>query len=124
EVLEAEVMERRRNEELLRNSEERFSKAFRSNPLAITISTEQDGRYLDVNDAFLELLRYKRKDVIGRTSRDLGFWNDPNDRIEMFRQLREKKHLSKYNAQYKTSKGELREAELWVELIELVGQSC
>ena len=111
-------------ERALRNSEERFSKAFRSNPLAITISTEEDGRYLDVNDAFLELLRYKRKDVIGRTSRDLGFWNDPNDRAEMFRQLREKKHLSKYNAQYRTSKGELREAELWIELIELEGQPC
>ena len=118
------ITERKLSEKALRNSEERFSKAFRSNPLAITISTEQDGRYLDVNDAFLELLRYKRKDVIGRTSRDLGFWNDPNDRIEMFRQLREKKHLSKYNAQYRTSKGELREAELWVELIELEGQSC
>src|SRR3984957_10348888 len=37
EGLEAKVMERRRNEELLRQSEERFGKAFRSNPLAITI---------------------------------------------------------------------------------------
>ena len=118
------ITERKLSEKALRNSEERFSKAFRSNPLAITISTEQDGRYLDVNDAFLELLRYQRKDVIGRTSKDLGFWNDPDDRIEMFRQLRDKKHLSKYNAKYRTSKGEVREAELWVELIELEGQSC
>src|SRR5580700_11124319 len=46
------ITERRRTEENLRKSEERFSKAFRKNPLAITISTEADGRYLDVNDAF------------------------------------------------------------------------
>jgi PAS domain S-box-containing protein len=40
------VTERRVSEEALRKSEERFSKAFRNNPLAITISTEADGRYL------------------------------------------------------------------------------
>jgi len=42
--LEAEVLERRRNEEMLRQSEERFSKAFSSNPLPMTISTKAEGR--------------------------------------------------------------------------------
>ncbi len=40
------ITERRVSEEALRKSEERFSKAFRNNPLAITISTEVEGRYL------------------------------------------------------------------------------
>ena len=69
------VTERRMSEEALRKSEERFSKAFRNNPLAITISTEADGRYLDVNDAFLKLLGYKRGDVIGHTAAELRFWD-------------------------------------------------
>jgi PAS domain S-box-containing protein len=74
------VSKRKQSEDALRKSEERFSKAFRSNPLAITISTEAEGRYLDVNDAFLDLLGYRREDVIGRTARGLRFWGEPLDR--------------------------------------------
>jgi PAS domain S-box-containing protein len=46
--------------ESFRQSEERFEKAFRSSPLAITISTEKDGHYVDANDAFLKLVGYRR----------------------------------------------------------------
>jgi PAS domain S-box-containing protein len=124
EGLEAEVMERRRNEELLRQSEERFSKAFRSNPLALTISTEGEGRYLDVNQAFLQLLGYTRQEVIGSTASELHFWARPSQRIEMLRQLGENGMVTGLRAQYATSKGEIREADVSAELIELEGQPC
>ena len=87
-VIMRDVSMRKQSEDALRRSEERFSKAFRNNPLAITISTEAEGRYLDVNEAFLDLLGYQRKDVIGRTAAELDFWAEPLDRGEMIRQLR------------------------------------
>ena len=124
EGLEAEVMERRRNEELLRQSEERFGKAFRSNPLAITISTEADGRYLDVNEAFLQLLGYTRQEVIGVTAEELRFWVQPSQRIEMLRQLRDIGVVKGLRTQYSTCKGEIRQADVSAELIELEGQPC
>src|ERR1035438_734596 len=118
------ITERRVSEEALRKSEERFSKAFRNNPLAITISTESDGRYLDVNDAFLKLLGYKREDVIGHTAAELRFWSEPLDRMEMLRQLKEEEQVAKHHTRYRTANGEIREAEVWAESIELDGQSC
>jgi two-component system cell cycle sensor histidine kinase/response regulator CckA len=118
------ITERRVSEEALRKSEERFSKAFRNNPLAITISTEADGRYLDVNDAFLKLLGYKREDVIGHTAAELRFWSEPLDRMEMLRQLKEEEQVAKHHARYRTADGEIREAEVWAESIELDGQPC
>ena len=119
------ITERRVSEEALRKSEERFSKAFRNNPLAITISTEADGRYLDVNDAFLKLLGFKRGDVIGHTAAELRFWGEPLDRMEMLRQLKEEEEqVAKHHTRYKTAKGEIREAEVWAESIELDGQPC
>lgn len=118
------ITERKLAEEALLKSEERFSKAFRNNPLAITISTEAEGRYLDVNDAFLDLLGYKRQDVIGHTAAELHFWSEPLDRIEMLRQLRHDKQVSKRQTRYRTTKGESREAEVWAESIELDGQAC
>ena len=108
----------------LLKSEERFSKAFRNNPLAITISTEAEGRYLDVNDAFLEMLGYQRRDVIGRTAAELHFWAEPLDRMEMLRQLKEEEQVAKQQMRYRTAKGKIREAEMWVESIELDGQRC
>jgi two-component system cell cycle sensor histidine kinase/response regulator CckA len=118
------ITERKLAEEALRKSEERFSKAFRNNPLAITISTEAEGRYLDVNNAFLALLGYARKDVIGRTGVDLHVWGEPVDRPEMLRQLQQGERVAKRHNRYRTAKGEIREAEEWVESIELDGQRC
>lgn len=118
------ITEARRGEEELRKSEERFSKAFRSSPLAITISTEVEERYLDVNDAFLEMLGCQRDDVIGRTASELDFWARPSSRVEMLRLLAESGRVTEFRAQYKTSKGEIRDSDVSAELIELEGQAC
>jgi two-component system, cell cycle sensor histidine kinase and response regulator CckA len=123
-VIIRDVGQRKRSEDALRRSEERFSKAFRSNPLAIAISTEAEGRYLDVNEAFLDLLGYQRKDVIGRTAAELDFWAEPLDRGEMIRQLKGDEKVSKHQMRYRTAKGKIREAEVWAESIEVDGQRC
>jgi PAS domain S-box-containing protein len=113
-------------ENALRKAEERFSKAFHNAPMAITISTETDGRYVDVNDAFLDMLGYRREDFVGHTAAELRFWMEMSDREEMLRQLKEGRRgtVAKHNARYQTTKGELREAEVWAQSIELDGQPC
>jgi two-component system cell cycle sensor histidine kinase/response regulator CckA len=118
------ITARKRAEEELRKSEERFGKAFRLSPLAITISTEREGRYLDVNEAFLLMLGYNREDVIGSTATELGFWAQPSYRVEMLRKLQEGRRVTGLRTQYTTCKGQSREAEVWAELIELEGQVC
>jgi|CZKD01.1.fsa_nt_gi PAS domain S-box-containing protein len=123
-VIMRDVSQRKQSEDALRRSEDRFSKAFRSNPLAITISTEAEGRYLDVNEAFLDLLGYQRKDVVGRTAAELNFWADPLDRGEMIRKLDEENLIAKHQMRYRTAKGKIREAEIWAESIEVDGQRC
>ncbi len=123
-VIMRDVSLRNQSEDALRRSEERFSKAFHNNPLPITISTESEGRYFDVNEAFLDLLGYERKEVIGRTAAELNFWTEPSDRDELIRQLEEAKAVAKYRTRYRTTKGEIREAEVWAESIEVDGQGC
>ena len=118
------ITERKRVEEELRKSEERFSKAFRSSPLAVTISTQAEGRYVDVNDAFLQILGYKREDVIGSTASNLNFWAQPSQRTEMLQLLEVNGRVMELRTQFKTSTGELREAEVSAELIEVEGQPC
>jgi two-component system cell cycle sensor histidine kinase/response regulator CckA len=122
--LEAEVLERRRNEEMLRQSEERFSKAFCSNPLPMTISTKADGCYLDVNDSFLALMKFERSSVVGRTMDELAIWVDPQDRITMMRRLSEQGKVIGLPAQIRPSTGIVLDASVSAEQIELLGQLC
>jgi two-component system cell cycle sensor histidine kinase/response regulator CckA len=118
------ISERKCAEEELRKSEERFSKAFRQSPLAIVISTQADGRYLDVNESFLKLVGCARRDVIGRKASDLTFWALPALRVELMQRLREGGKVTDYRMQIRTSTAELREAELTCESIEVEGQPC
>jgi two-component system, cell cycle sensor histidine kinase and response regulator CckA len=118
------ITERRRTEAELQRSEERFSKAFRSSPMPITISTEAEGRYLDVNDAFLRLLGYERHYVIGRTSLDLRFWEEPADRVEMIRQLKSAGQVSGLHVKCRTSGGEIRTVEVSADVIDIDGRRC
>jgi two-component system, cell cycle sensor histidine kinase and response regulator CckA len=118
------ISERKCVEEELRKAEERFGKAFRSNPLAVSISTHAEGRYLDVNDAFLKILGYTRKDVIGRTTSELSFWAQPAQSDQMLKRLKDNGRVIELRTQCKTSLGEIREVEVSAELIELEGQPC
>lgn len=65
------LTERRQAEASLRESEERFSNAFHTSPAAITITRIADGRFVDVNSAFLRMFEFTREDVIGHTSLEL-----------------------------------------------------
>ncbi|MBL8019805.1 MAG: PAS domain S-box protein [Leptospirales bacterium] len=65
---------RKRAEEMLRLSEERFSQAFSASPVALAISRLQDGLIVDVNETFIKLFEFERSEVIGRTSTELGLF--------------------------------------------------
>jgi two-component system, cell cycle sensor histidine kinase and response regulator CckA len=101
-----------------------LAKAFRSSPLGTTISTRAEGRYVDVNDAFLQMLNYERRDVIGRTSADLNLWVDPEDRSRMLQQLGDSSIAKGLSTRFRTSSGDIRDASVSAELIELDGVPC
>jgi two-component system cell cycle sensor histidine kinase/response regulator CckA len=119
-----EISERRRNEQKLRQSEERFSKAFRSNPLPMTISTKEEGIYVDVNDAFLALVGRERQSVVGRPTSEVRFWIDPQDRTTMVERLSEQGRVLGLPAKILGSGEVVREATVSAEQVEIEGQSC
>ncbi len=80
--------ERHRAEVALRESEDRFEKVFQASPVGITISTLAEGRYLDVNAAFLRMIGRTRDEVVGHTAFDIAFWRDPADRTRIMERLR------------------------------------
>ena len=113
-----------RTEEQLRNSEDKFAKAFHASPLAMSISTREEGRYIDVNDAFLEMLGFERRHVIGRTAADLDFWAEPGGRAQMLSELAEGRPVKLMPAKFRNSSGEPLEGTVSAEIIELDGIPC
>jgi PAS domain S-box-containing protein len=124
ERLRAEIAERKAVEERLRASEDRFEKAFRMSPAAMTISTLEDGRYLDLNDSFARLLGHPRERLIGRTATEVGFWVEPDERERLVRDLAAEGRVIDREVKVRTALGEVREVLLSAEVIELQGQRC
>ena len=67
------ITDHKQADEALRASEEKFSKAFHGAPILMTISSVEDGRYLEVNDAFVNTTGYCREATLGKTSIEIGF---------------------------------------------------
>jgi len=67
-------------EAALRESEERFNRAFQFMPVALGITTLEEGRFLAVNKAFESLYGFSAHEVTGRCITDFPFWADPGDR--------------------------------------------
>jgi PAS domain S-box-containing protein len=118
------VTARRQAEEALRHSEERFSKAFHANAVALGLSALADGRFLDVNDSFLRLVGYERDEVIGHTATELRLWVDPEERTRMVSVLRAGQPFRNMEIKFRRKGGEIRDALVSKELIELEGRPC
>jgi PAS domain S-box-containing protein len=118
------ITDQKRAQEELRQSEERFSKAFHSSPAALSVGLLEDGKLLEVNDAFLRMTGHKRDEVIGRTTLDLGFWADSNHRLTMAEMSRERGAVTDLELDFRKKSGEVRNGLFSVDLIELSGKPC
>src|SRR5687767_919052 len=118
------ITQRKHTEEALRESEERFSKAFHSSPAALSIALLEDGTLLEVNDSFLRETGYERDEVIGRTSLEIGLWANPDFRSTLTEILRDQGRVADLEFKFRRKSGEIRDAILSADLIELSGKPC
>lgn len=122
-ALESEIRERIMTEKALQQSQELFSKAFHSNPIACCITTLETGRFVDANASFVNLFGYKREEIIDRTAAELGVWADLADRDRLLQALQQQKSVQ-IDAPFCIRSGEIREGMASFEKIELQGEIC
>ncbi len=120
----SEITERKRAEESLRKSEEKFSKAFRQSPMALTITSANDHRYIDVNKSFERFAGWRREDLIGRTPFEIGLWVDPQDRDELIAYVQNEDSLRLFEGRFRMRDGTIRTGLVGAEMIELDGEEC
>lgn len=82
------VTEARRTERALRESEEKFSRAFDLFPDLVLITHTEDGRLVGMNKQWTPLTGWSNEEALGRTSIELGFWAHPEERQVMIDEVK------------------------------------
>ncbi|MFZ0449001.1 MAG: PAS domain S-box protein [Desulfatiglandaceae bacterium] len=95
------ITDRKRAEEALRVSEEKFRLTFESVPDAVTISRIEDGRYLSVNNGFCRITGYSKEEATGKTAFELGLYVNPADRERLLANLQDKGMVDGFEVQYR-----------------------
>lgn len=118
------AIERKRSEEMLRVSEERFSKAFNFTPLSMSLVSISDLRIIDVNNSFLSLGGYDRSQVIGRNAMDLQLWGDRETTANFIDKLKTQHSIKGLETQVALENGSVRVCLTSAETINLHGEQC
>jgi len=104
-ALQKELDERKRAEQALRFSEEKFSKAFQSTQVMMTIEGT-DHLFIDANRAFIDGFGFEMDQVIGHSASDLNMFYDPEDARRLRQVFQEKGFLKDFETRFRRKSGE------------------
>lgn len=111
-------------QETLMASEARYHTVFQTSLDGIAISRLDDGRLIDVNQAYLKILGYERDEVIGHTSSELGMWTDAITRQDTAEMLQGETSLRDVTIPFRRKNGETFWMLLSASVVELDGIPC
>jgi PAS domain S-box-containing protein len=121
--LQSQIEQRQLAEAALRDSQEKFHKAFNSSPDAIAITTLEEGRYLEVNESFCQLFGYPREEALQMTATQLLYEN-PGQRAKVLDVVRREGRLRDYELQVRRKNGTIFDASFSVEPVTIQGRPC
>src|SRR5262249_39220403 len=111
--------ELRESEARLRESEARFSAAFRACPAFISLLRLNDGKFVEVNDAFARWLGLDRDSIAGCDTKQLNIWLNRNERAKFLAHLRRDGSVREFECQFRNWRGTLHTIVLSAEIIEI-----
>jgi PAS domain S-box-containing protein len=124
EQAQTEIIERKVVESALRSSEERFRKVFIASPVAICITTLEEGRLLDANEAYWKLSGYDPHTSLGKLAEELEMWDSMEERRRFVEELKRTRSIFNPNYEFLDINFNTCYVIAFYELIELDGQPC
>lgn len=118
------ITDRKRVEIALMNSEDKFAKAFRESPMALTLTRVKDHCLIDINQTFEKYTGWTRDEVVGKTSLDLELWVDLEQRKLLAEEIVTKGSVRDVEVRYRTKSNEERVSLGSAELIDIAGEPC
>ncbi len=99
---------RRQTEALLKDSEERYRKAFAVSPDSININSLEDGMFVNINEGFTKRTGFTEEEVIGKTAQEANIWADMADRERLVAALKAVGQVDNLEAKFKMKDGTVR----------------
>jgi len=124
EVLAVELRELEINRRQLATSEDKLRKVLEAAGDVITINDLKTGHYLDVNQAFCDVVGYTREEVLGRSALELGVWVHPGDVRNLLRLLKTEGRARNLECTLRMKDGRLADHLVSASLIRLGGETC
>jgi PAS domain S-box-containing protein len=118
------ITDRKRVEEELKASEEKFSMAFKTSPYAITITRIKDERFIEVNDAFTPITGFSHEEALSGSSVGFGLWVDAEDRKRMISTLLNGRTVSGEEFLFRRKNGEIITGLFSARIISLNNEPC
>jgi two-component system, cell cycle sensor histidine kinase and response regulator CckA len=122
--LQKEIQRRALIEGALRESEERFHKAFEAVPVALAVQPVNTSRYLDVNQSFVNLCGYAKEELLDKPADELRLMPAPEQLMRLVRSLREGKPVRNAALEIRRKDGQFRHTVVSIELVKLGEQIC
>jgi PAS domain S-box-containing protein len=116
------ISEIKATELALRESENKFLSAFMNSPVAMSISSALDGKYVDVNDIFVKESGYGREEIIGHTSEELELFTNLEDRQHLIDKVSKGGSVYGLEADLRIKSGEIITCSISCNLIKTGGK--
>ncbi len=123
-LLEAQEELKKRARKELDASEERYRRTLEAAPDTIVLATIEDGRFLEVNEAFCTMLGYSREQALGSNPFDMNLYVNPADRERLIKSLKDKGEANGLEIQYRRRDGTIVDTLLSSRTIRLDEEDC
>jgi len=116
------ITERIQAENALRDSEQKFRTIFESSPIAICITTLEDGRMLEANYAYWNLMGLDPEISVGKTAGELKLWDSPEERDVFVQKLKQKASLYNPDDEFVDENGKTIHAISFYRMVNIGGE--
>jgi PAS domain S-box-containing protein len=105
--------------DILKVSEDKFSRIFHTSPYAITLTSTEDGRFIDVNEAFYTITGFTRDETLSSSSISQGLWVNAEDRNRVVHEIMGGRKVVDQEYKFKKKNGDIITGLFSADAIEL-----
>lgn len=118
------INDRKAAEEAQKLSRENFRKAFRTSPAALLITRFSDGTFMEMNEAYCNIVGYDVKELTGRKTTDFNIFTNPDDRQKIIENLLSQQKPEYFETTIRNKQGEIKHVVAAQDFVTFNNEKC